>query len=120
MLRGVRRVELVVVGAMVLSTPTILQAFSGGITLTSALVRLAGALALCWAVGAIVERTLDSYARQARQKELAERIEQLRVAQPGRAGPSDQTGAFAAIPVRVDDEATTAVRPTSGEVTPFQ
>lgn len=77
-MRGVRRVELVVVGAIVLSTPSILQAFSGGIAVTTALLRLAGALLLCWAVGAIVERTLDAYARQARQKELAERIAQLR------------------------------------------
>jgi hypothetical protein len=78
---GVRRVELVVVGAVVLSTPSILQAFSGGIALTTALLRFAAALALCWAVGAIVERTLDTYARQARQKELAERIAKVRAKQ---------------------------------------
>lgn len=77
-MRGVRRVELVVVGALVLSAPSILQAFSGGIAPATALFRLAGALAVCWAVGAIVERTIDSYARQARQQELAERMEQLR------------------------------------------
>lgn len=77
-MRGVRRVELVVVGSLVLSTPSILQAFDGGIAVSTALLRLAGALVLCWAVGAIVERTLDTYARQARQRELSQRIEQLR------------------------------------------
>lgn len=89
-MRGVRRVELVVVGAIVLSTPSILQAFSGGIALTTALLRLAGALALCWAVGAIVERTLDAYARQARQKELAERIEKLRAARIAAVSPPSE------------------------------
>ena len=79
-MRGVRRVELVIVGAVVLSAPSIVQALSGGIAPTSALLRFAGALALCWVVGAIIEGTLDAYARQARQKELAEHIERLRAA----------------------------------------
>lgn len=79
-MRGVRRVELVIVASLVLSTPSILQAFGGGIAPVTALLRLAGALVLCWAVGAIVERTLDNYARQARQRELSQRIEQLRAA----------------------------------------
>lgn len=76
-LRGVRRFELVVVAAIAVSTPSILQALSGGISLTTALVRLALALAVCWAVGAVVEGTLDNYARQARHKEIAERIERV-------------------------------------------
>lgn len=89
-MRGVRRVELVVVGAIVLSTPSILQAFSGGIALTTALLRLAGALVLCWAVGAIVERTLDTYARQARQKELAERIARVKAARSAAVSPRSE------------------------------
>lgn len=99
-LRGVRRVELVIVAAIVLSTPTLLQAFSGGITMTSTLLRLAGALAICWAVGAIVERTLDAYARQARQKELAERIEQVRASRAAFFGAARQ--ADAGMPVAGD------------------
>lgn len=102
-MRGVRRVELVVVGAIVLSTPSILQAFSGGIALTTALLRLAGALALCWAVGAVVERTLDAYARQARQKELNERIEQLRAARSAAVSSLSETPKGAALaPVATD------------------
>ncbi|MDA8288884.1 MAG: hypothetical protein M0014_10645 [Actinomycetota bacterium] len=77
-MRGVRRFELVILAAIALSTPSILQALSGGISLTTALVRLALALAICWAVGAVVEGTLDNYARQARHKEIAERIERVK------------------------------------------
>lgn len=110
-MRGVRRVELVVVGAIVLSIPSIQQAFSGGIAPTSALLRLAGALALCWAVGAVVERTLDTYARQARQKELAERIEQLRAARAS-AAPMPQVAQVndSQPPMRVDNGQATPVQ----------
>lgn len=96
-MRGVRRFELVIVAAVVVSAPSFAQAFSGGIAVTTALVRLAGALALCWAVGAIVEGTLDGYARQARQKELSDRIETLRASRAafwqgdtGPGGPSSE------------------------------
>lgn len=77
-MRGVRRFELVVVAAVLVSTPSLIQAFDGGITVTSAMIRLAVALAVSWAVGAIVEGTIDNYARQVRQRELAARIERLR------------------------------------------
>lgn len=89
-MRGVRRFELVIIGALVLAGPSILQALTGGVVVTVALVHLALALALCWAVGAIVERTLDNYARQARQREIAQRIDQLRVAR-GLPSLSDDT-----------------------------
>jgi hypothetical protein len=79
-MRGVRRFELVIIGALVLSGPSLVEALTGAVAPTTALVHVALALLLCWAVGAIVERTIDSYARQARQKELAERIDQLRSA----------------------------------------
>lgn len=77
-MRGVRRFELVVIAALVLSSPSLMQAFNGGVAISTALVRFAAALLVCWAVGAIIERTLDNYARQARQKEIAARIAQLR------------------------------------------
>ena len=63
---GVKRFELVVVAALVVSLPSLAQAFSGGISLTSALVRVGLALLVCGAVGALVERTIDTYARDAR------------------------------------------------------
>jgi hypothetical protein len=73
---GVKRMELVVVAALVVSLPSFAQAFSGGITPAAAIVRLGLALLVCWALGAIVERTLDTYAREARQKEIERRVSQ--------------------------------------------
>jgi hypothetical protein len=74
---GVRNVELVLVGAIVLAGPSLLQAFSGGMAVATALVHLALALALCWAAGAVVERVIDSYSREARRREFANRLAQL-------------------------------------------
>ncbi|MDA8291642.1 MAG: hypothetical protein M0Z33_08200 [Actinomycetota bacterium] len=71
---GVKRIELVVVAGVVVSLPSITEAFNGGITVATALVRLALGLLVCGAVGAIVERTIDTYAREARQKEIERRV----------------------------------------------
>ena len=46
--------------------------------------RFSAALLVCWALGAILERSVDAYARQARQRELVERIEAIRVARADR------------------------------------
>jgi FAD/FMN-containing dehydrogenase len=73
---GVKRFELVVLAALVVSLPSLAQAFSGGISLTSALVRVGLALLVCGAVGALVERTIDTYARDARQREIERRVAQ--------------------------------------------
>jgi hypothetical protein len=88
-MRGVRRFELVVIAALVFSSPSLLQAFNGGVAVSTALLRFAAALLVCWAVGAIVERTLDNYARQARQKEISARIAQLRGHPYGPTGTSE-------------------------------
>lgn len=71
---GVKRIEIIVVAAIVVSLPSIAEAFNGGITVATALVRLSLGLLVCWAVGAIVERTVDTYAREARQKEIERRV----------------------------------------------
>lgn len=71
---GVKRIELVVVAAIVVSLPSIVEAFDGGITVAAALVRIAIGLIVCGAVGAIVERTIDTYSREARQKEIERRV----------------------------------------------
>jgi hypothetical protein len=78
---GVRNVELVIFAALVLSAPSLLQAFSGGIGLPSALVHLTFALALCWAGGAIIERVIDTYSREARRRENVERLQRILEAQ---------------------------------------
>jgi hypothetical protein len=73
---GVKRMELVIVAAIVVSLPSFAQAFNGGITASAALVRFGLALLVCWALGAIVERTIETYAREARQKEIERRVAQ--------------------------------------------
>jgi hypothetical protein len=73
-LPGVKRLELVVVAAILVSLPSFTQAFSGGISLATALVRFCLALVLCAAVGSIVERTIDTYSRDARQREIERRV----------------------------------------------
>jgi hypothetical protein len=87
---GVRNVELVLVAALVLAAPSLIQAFGGGISLTTALLRLTAAIALCWAGGAIVERVLDTYSRESRRREIERHLTTLaearaRLAQQARA-----------------------------------
>jgi len=73
---GVKRFELVIVAAIAVSSTSFIQAFDGGISVAAAFVRFAVALVICAALGAIVERTIDAYARDARQKEIERRIAQ--------------------------------------------
>lgn len=88
MLPGVRNADRVVIGALVLSLPSFEQAFTGGISVAAAFVRFALALLVCWGFGALIERLFDSYSRQARQSDLARRMQQLAAARHGVA--SDQ------------------------------
>jgi len=74
---GVRNVELVVLSALLLSAPSLFQAFGGGISVATAFVRLAVALALCWAIGAIIERVIDAYARDSRRRQFEARIARI-------------------------------------------
>lgn len=80
MIPGVRHVDRVLIGALLLSSPTILQAFQGAQSVASALVRFAGALALCWAGAAIIERLYAQYSRQARRAEVTARLAQFAAA----------------------------------------
>ncbi len=92
MIQGVRRFELVLIGALALSAPSLVQALTGGVGLTTALVHVALALALAWGVGAVLERTIDTYARQARQRELHARLERVRGARGLTASRGDLPG----------------------------
>ncbi|MGH9088510.1 MAG: hypothetical protein ACRDYZ_10450 [Acidimicrobiales bacterium] len=85
---GVRRPELVVAGAIVLCLPFLPSVLDGGLSLASALVRFALAVTLCWAAGAVIERVLDTYSRQARQAEIRRAVEEAR-ARFGAPGPQD-------------------------------
>ncbi|HVB06596.1 MAG TPA: hypothetical protein VNF07_10170 [Acidimicrobiales bacterium] len=71
---GVRNVELILIATLVVSLPTLLQAFAGGVGAAALLIRLTLALALCWAGGAIVERVVDTYARETRRREMARHL----------------------------------------------
>ena len=75
---GVRRPELVLAAALVVSLPVLASVLSGGITVASGLLRFAVALALCWAAGSVIERVYDAYSRQARQNQIREAIEEAR------------------------------------------
>ena len=77
---GVRNADRVLIGAIILSLPSLAQAFSGGISAAAALIRFVLALAVCWGFGALIERLVDSYSRQARQSDLARRMQQLAAA----------------------------------------
>ena len=80
MIPGVRHTELVILAAIALMAPGLPGLFDGALSPTAALVRFAIALVLCWACGAVLEGLLDTYGRQARQRQLEERLRKLRAA----------------------------------------
>lgn len=75
---GVRRPELVVAAAIVLCLPSLPSVLDGGLSPSSAIIRFAVAIALCWAAGAVIERVYDTYSRQARQTEIRRTLEAAR------------------------------------------
>jgi hypothetical protein len=74
---GIRHIELVIVAAIALSSPSIVQALDGGIAPATAVMRVVLALLVCWACTAVIERITDSYSREARQREIERRVELL-------------------------------------------
>ena len=89
-MRGVRRPELVVLAALVVSLPSIDLLLDGSLGLATALFRFAVAVAFCWAGAAILETLFDTYSRQARQRELEQRIRTLRGRNPGQDHEPDE------------------------------
>lgn len=92
---GVRRPELVLLAALLLSLPMLPSILNGGISVASGFLRFAVAIALCWAVGAVIERVYDTYSRQARQAQIRKAIEQARARfekGPGDHSPAEGTG----------------------------
>ena len=92
---SVRRPEVVVAVAIALSLPMLPSFLDGAISPAGLLVRLAIALALCWAVAAVVERVYDNYARQARQAEVRKAMEEVRSRLEAQAPGDERTGASA-------------------------
>ncbi len=93
---GVRRPELVVAAALVLSLPFLPSVLDGALSPAAGLVRFAIALVLCWALAAVVERVVDMYARQARQAEITRLLDEARARfgdyEPGRAAGQSSGG----------------------------
>jgi hypothetical protein len=81
---GVRHADRVILLAITLSIPAIRETFGGAMSPASLFVRFAAALMLCWAGGAIVERVVDTYSRQARQNEIAKQIARLAALRAGK------------------------------------
>ena len=75
---GVRRPELVLLAAIVVSLPMLPSILNGGISVASGCIRFAIAIALCWAAGAVIARVYDTYSRQARQAQIRKSIEEAR------------------------------------------
>lgn len=92
---GVRRPELVLLAAIVLSLPMLPSILNGGISVASGCIRFAIAIALCWAAGAVIERVYDTYSRQARQAQIRRSIEEARarIDQQAREAASNGPGA---------------------------
>lgn len=92
---GVRRPELVLLAALVLSLPMLPSIMSGGISVASGFLRFGVAIALCWAAGAVIERVYDTYSRQARQTQIRKAIDEARarMEQPGRETGTSRPGA---------------------------
>ena len=80
---GVRHADRVIIGAILLSVPSIREAFSGALSPAAALVRFVAALLICWVGGAVIERVYDTYTRQARQTEIARQIQRLAALRSG-------------------------------------
>ncbi|MHB1486049.1 MAG: hypothetical protein ACYCS7_14075 [Acidimicrobiales bacterium] len=67
---GVRRPDLVLVGAVVLSIPMMPGIISGAVSPFTALIRFLGAILLCWVAAWTVGHVLDRYYETARRAEI--------------------------------------------------
>ena len=84
---GVRHADRVILLAIVVTMPAILNAFDGALSPAALCTRFAAALMICWAAGAVIERIFDTYTRQARQTEIARQIARLAALRSG--APTD-------------------------------
>ena len=75
---AVRRPEFVLGGALVVCLPMVPGVLNGSISTTSALVRLLGALLVCWALGSVVQNVIDRYAEAAARREFEVQVARAR------------------------------------------
>lgn len=88
---GVRRWELVIALALVVSSRSLAEAFDGAVTTTAACVRFVLAGLVCWAAVAILERLWDTYSRLTRERQLTEFLERRAEVARGLHGATDET-----------------------------
>jgi len=86
----VKRPELVLAAAVLISLPMVPNIVHGDISAVSALVRFIAAVLVCWIAGAILTRVLSTYSEQARRAEIEKMIEEARrrSAEHQRPGPA--------------------------------
>ncbi len=75
---GVRRPELVLGAAVLVSLPMVPDILSGAIDTTAALVRFLGAILVCWVLASIVQSVVDRYADAAAQREYEVQLARAR------------------------------------------
>jgi len=100
----VRRPELVLAGAVMLSLPMVPGILDGAVGATTALVRFLVAVLVCWVAGAVLTSLLDRYSEQSRRAEIVRTIEAAQRAAAQRAAAdtaaraADRSGPFEANP----------------------
>lgn len=75
---GVKRPELVLAGAVLVSLPMVPDILHGDISPAAALVRFIGAILVCWVAGAVLSNVFGRYGEQARRAEIEAMIEEAR------------------------------------------
>jgi len=88
----VRRPELVLAGAVLVSAPMVPGILDGGISPTAALVRFLGALVVSWAAGLLLVRVLGRYSEEVRRTEIIRAISESRPPDlPPPTGPTESS-----------------------------
>jgi hypothetical protein len=89
---GVRRPEWVLAAAVVVCAPMVPDILSGAISTTSALLRLLGAILVCWVLASIVQAVVDRYADAAARREFEIQAARVRAQQLADLGQRDDVG----------------------------
>jgi hypothetical protein len=91
---SVRRPELVLAAAVVVSLPMVPGVLNGAIGTTASLVRFLGAIVVCWVLASIVQSVIDRYSDAAARREYEVQMARVRaqqaadVAADGSGGPA--------------------------------
>jgi hypothetical protein len=84
---GVRRPELVLGASLLVCAPMVPGILDGSIGTTTALVRLLGAIVVCWILAAIVQAVIDRYQDAATRREFEVQTARARASRATSRGP---------------------------------